>query len=486
MNILIISNSAPECFRFFNGLAERLVEDGHSVEIAVDCPYTRDSNRVDRLGLPVHEFSAFWRDFKENPLKVLAEYGDFPLNSALLVDFERADIFSIGVGRDTAYYQNLQACLLRYFERVLIASSIDVVVYENVSNTFAYYAWLVCQRLGIPYCGLIASRLPGRFAIVDDPHGEHRPFEKILVDIRSGLLTVPNEVRRWCTRYLEKLDETVPDYMYFNQLDESSLLKLYAKRSKLSRLKLAWKHRNDDHQYAFQVGHPLKLTWQMFWRSLRRRMRLRACNLLYREQVEGERFLLYPLHFHPESSTSVSAGTYLDEYEVIRNIAFSMPTGIVLYVKDHVSAFALPRLDFYRRLAALPNVRLISPFAATKRLIRDSVGVVTLTSTVGYEALLLNRRVFLYGSVFYEFHPNVVKVENPTEIFLLFRDYLDAPLPVGQDFQDDFVAAYYMGTYAGILNFFLNDEQTSALLNEVYPSLLMAFTDRALKAGRAG
>ena len=88
--------------------------------------------------------------------------------------------------------------------------------------------------------------------------------------------------------------------------------------------------------------------------------------------------------------------------------------------------------------------------------------------------------------MFYEFHPNVVKVENPTEIFLLFRDYLDAPLPVGQDFQDDFVAAYYMGTYAGILNFFLNDEQTSALLNEVYPSLLMAFTDRALKAGRAG
>lgn len=484
MKILVISNSAPEYFRFFNGLAERLKADGHAVEIAVDCPYTRDSNRVDTLGLSVHEFAAFWRDFKEDPAQVLAEYADQPLNAALLADFERAEAFSFGQGRDSAYYQQLQAALLRYFEQLLTGSRIDVVVYENVSNTFAHFAWLVCQRLGLPYCGLIASRMPGRFAVVDDPHGEHRRFERIVADIRAGQREVPPEVRQWCADYMAKLDETVPDYMHFNKLDELGLVKLYAKRSKLGRLKMAWKHRNDDHRLAFQVGNPLKLTWQMFLRSLRRRLRLRACNRLYEAPVAGERFLLYPLHFHPESSTSVAAGTYLDEYEVIRNIAFSLPAGTMLYVKDHVSAFALPTLDFYRRLAALPNVRLISPFAATKRLIRDSVGVVTLTSTVGYEALLLQRRVFLYGSVFYEFHPNVVKVEKPAGLFQLLRQHLDAPLPVGSDYHLDFVAAYHMGTHAGILNFFLDDEHTRILLDEVYPRLLSIFTERARAAGR--
>ncbi len=485
MNILILSNSAPDYFRFFNGLAGRLTADGHSVEIAVDCPYTRDSNRVDSLGLPVHEFAAFWAGFQEDPARVLAEYVDLPLNAALLADFERAEVFSFGDGRDTNYYQRLQAALLRFFEQLLTRSHIDLVVYENVSNTFAHFAWLVSQRRGVPYCGLIASRLPGRFSIVDDPNGEHHRYHNILDDIRGGRRAVPDEVRQWCTQYLARLDETVPDYMSFNKLDELGLVKLYAKRSKLARLKMAWKHRHDDHRLAFQVGNPLRLTWQMFWRSLRRRLRLRACNSLYEEPVAGERFLLYPLHFHPESSTSVAAGTYLDEYEVIRNIAFSLPAGTVLYVKDHISAFALPTLDFYRRLSALPNVRLISPFAATKQLIRDSVGVITLTSTVGYEALLLNRRVFLYGSVFYEFHPNVVKVENPAALFQLFRQHLDAPLPVGPDYHRDFVAAYHLGTYAGILNFFLDDASTQTLLDEVYPQLLSVFTERARAAGRA-
>lgn len=484
MRVLIISNSAPEYYRFFNGLAGRLTVDGHSVDIAVDCPYTRDSNRVDTLGLPVHEFAAFWRDFKEDPAKVLAEYAEQPLNAALLADFERAEVFSFGRGRDSAYYQHLQAALLRYFEQILSTSDIDVVVYENVSNTFAHFAWLVCQRRGVPYCGMVASRLPGRFAIMDDPHGEKHSYENILADIRAGRLEVPQEVRRWCDDYLAKLDETVPDYMRFNKLDELGLMQLYAKRSKMDRLKRAWKHRNDDHRLAFQVGNPLKLTWQMFLRSLRRQLRQRACSRHYQELVAGERFMLYPLHFHPESSTSVAAGTYLDEYEVIRNIAFSLPAGTMLYVKDHVSAFALPTLDFYRRLAALPNVRLISPFAATKRLIRDSVGVVTLTSTVGYEALLLNRRVFLYGSVFYEFHPNVVKVEKPAELFQLLRQHLDAPLPVGPDYHRDFVAAYHLGTHSGILNFFLDDEHTRTLLDEVYPRLLNIFVERARAAGR--
>jgi hypothetical protein len=484
MNILIISNSAPEYFRFFNGLAQRLSADGHRVEIAVDCPFTRDSNRVDTLGLPVHEFAAFWRDFNEDPELVFSSYADLPLNAALLTDFERAEAFSFGQDRDSSYYHQLQAALLRFFERLLISSHIDVVVYENVSNTFAHFAWLICQRLRRSYCGLIASRMPGRFAVVDDPYGEHKSFEQIVANIRNGLCEVAPDVQQLCADYITKLDQTVPDYMYFNKLDEVSLKNLYAKRSKLDRLKMAWKHRNDDHRLAFQVGNPLKLTWQNFLRSLRRRMRLSACNRMYEAPAEGERFLLYPLHFHPESSTALAAAAYLDEYEVIRNIAFNLPVGTTLYVKDHMSAFALPPLSFYRRLAALPNVRLISPFAATKRLIRDSVGVITLTSTVGYEALLLNRRVFLYGSVFYEFHPNVVKVEKPAELFQLLLKHLDAPLPVGSDYHRDFVAAYYLGTHAGILNFFLDDEHTQILLDDVYHRLLDIFSKRAQTAGR--
>src|SRR5690606_36008536 len=122
---------------------------------------------------------------------------------------------------------------------------------------------------------------------------------------------------------------------------------------------------------------------------------------LYENPPHTEKYILYPLHYHPEASTSVLAGTYLDELAVIKNISFSLPHGVKLYVKDHVSAYGYPSLEFYEKLKNLPNVRLLSPFENTKILIARSCAVITLTSTVGYEALLMGKRVFLYGRVFY-------------------------------------------------------------------------------------
>ena len=132
-------------------------------------------------------------------------------------------------------------------------------------------------------------------------------------------------------------------------------------------------------------------------------MKLPALNRMYDPVVQSDVFLLYPLHFHPESSTSILAGAYLNEYEVIRNIAFNLPQGITLYVKDHMAACGFQQLAFYRKLKDLPNVRLISYTADAKQLIRKSVGVITLTSTVGYEALLLGKRVFLFAPFFMNF-----------------------------------------------------------------------------------
>lgn len=486
MNVLILSNGAPGYYRFFNALARHLAGQGHGVEVAVDCPYSRAANRLDALGAPVHDFAAFFAGFDEDPARALADYADEPLNAALLSDVERAEVYGIGGARPEGYYRRLQAALLRYYERLFADRRIDAVLYENVSNAFAHFAWIVARRRGVAYCGLVGSRLPGRFAIVSDPLGEQALYAPILADIRAGKRAVDPAVRAWCRDYLDNLERIVPDYMKFNNLDNLDLAGRYVNRSKWDKLRLAWRHRGDDHDHAFQVGNPLRLSWRMVRRNLERRLRIGAIRRHYCEPVEGERFLLYPLHFHPESSTSILAGTYLDEYEVIRNIAFSLPPGMTLYVKDHVSAYGYPPRAFYRRLAALPNVRLISPFADTKALIRAARAVITLTSTVGYEALLLGRRVFLFGSVFYQEHPDVVRIGNPAELFDLLRRHLDAPTTADARFNEDFVAAYYLGTFEGVLNFSLGDEAAAALAERVAPQILPRMAELAAeaKAGR--
>ena len=213
------------------------------------------------------------------------------------------------------------------------------------------------------------------------------------------------------------------------------------------------------------------MSWNLFNRSLKRRFKVERIKAFYTPPSPHEKFILYPLHFHPESSTSILSGTYLDEFEVIRNIAFNLPQNLHLYVKDHISAFGLPSLDFYRKLSNLPNVRLIAPNAQTKNLIRNSEAVITLTSTVGYEALLLNKPVFLFGEVFYKNHKNVIKIQNPSKIF----EYLSAlhknreNTLENENYNLQFVSAYYLNTLPGSLNLMLSEDQAKNLANTIYP-----------------
>jgi hypothetical protein len=468
LNILILSNSAPGYHRFFNGLAKRLIGERHVVEFAVDSPYCRELNELDKTGCQIHDFGAFFSRARINH-RLLDEYRHFPLNAAILSDFERSSVYSIGAERTDDYYLRLQSALLEYFEGIFASSGIDVVLYETVSNAFAHFAWFVCQRRKCLYLGFAASRLPGRYVIIRDFLHEHLPYQSTLKQIRDGEILVPMETREWVADYLKNISKIVPDYMAYSRLDRLSLTEHYVKKGKLRQLRIILRHLGDDHIHAFQTGNPLELAYQMVRRKVLRKLKLKFFDQRYSKPEPDEQYLLYPLHYHPESSTSIHAGSYLDELEVVRNIAFSLPAGIRLYVKDHPSAYGNPPVSFYKKIAALPNVRVISPFEDTKRLIVNSLAVITLTSTAGYEALLLGKRVFLFGRVFYEFHPNVVRIENPAQLFELFTNLLYTPLVADQAYNLDFVTAYYMNTHLGVLNFFLNAEETEKLVNSVAP-----------------
>lgn len=472
-NVLFLSNGAPNYFVFFNQLAERLSNNGCLVHFAVDCLYTKDLNNLDQTVFPVHVFSSFFSEFEEDVGQVLLKYDDMPLNAALLSDFERAEIYKFGKNRDTTYYCRLQAALLIFFEKIINEYNIKFVVYENVSNAFAHFAWFVCQKLGVTYVGIGSSRLPGRFSIVDNPMHEHDLYMPLVESIRTGAYQVPPTVREWSRKYLDNLESIVPDYMKFNNLDKLDLINRYLNKEKLGKLKMIARHLEDSHVWSFQVGNPAFMAFQMVRRSVYRKLKWPLCKKYYSEEKEGEIFLLYPLHYHPESSTSIQAGAYLNEYEVIRNIAFSLPAGLILYVKDHVSAFAYPSLDFYKKLAKLPNVKLISPFANTKNLIRKCAAVITLTSTVGYEALMMNKRVFVYGDVFYKLHPNAVVVKNTSELFEILKFHISKDLNTGPDYNVDFVSAYYLKSFDGVLNLTMNSDETELLLDKVFPQIKM-------------
>ena len=121
---------------------------------------------------------------------------------------------------------------------------------------------------------------------------------------------------------------------------------------------------------------------------------------LYDELID-EDSVYYPLHFEPEIVTMLYSPVYNDQLWVIKQVAKSLPVGFTLYTKEHLAMFGFRTRAFYKELKKIPNLKLISPQVSSFTLIKKAKLIVTLTSTVGWEALLLKKPVITFGEIFY-------------------------------------------------------------------------------------
>jgi hypothetical protein len=478
MNVLLLIVTGPR-FDLFRALARKLVADGHSVLFAADCRFSIEFNRLETTGCGVVNFEEFFKNLDQAGWAggATTPYDCENLNGGLLSDYER-DMCYNRLADDPRHYVRLKEALVVFFERLLREKQIDVVIYEGISNAFAYFCNVVCQKHGIKYLGLQNARVPGRFVIVRERVGYIPGFAGAVNEILEGRRVVSDAIRVWAQSYLAEHVGTKPDYMQTNMLGMVSLRGRYLKREKFEKARLVLKHAFGSHLYSAWRGNPLYFSYRQVLRNVCRRVKHRALKRYYMPPQVDRPYLLYPLHFHPEASTSMLAGAYLNEYEVIRNIAFSLPERYMLFVKDHISACGYPSLKFYRGIAKLPNVCLLSATEDTKQLIRHSAAIITLSSTVGFEGLLMNKRVFLFGRVFYDFHPNVVKIRNPGELYTILKAGLEEPLKAGSLYNEAFLAGYMLQSEFGELKFWGCDSEMEEMAACVYPAIMKASEER--------
>jgi capsule polysaccharide export protein KpsC/LpsZ len=103
-------------------------------------------------------------------------------------------------------------------------------------------------------------------------------------------------------------------------------------------------------------------------------------------------------------------------------------------------------MGYYKRLKKIPNVKLIACNANTKELIEYAERVITLTSTVGFEALMMNKPVYVFGNVFYECHPNCRKIVFYEE---LYDKLCDLTVNNAKSLNRRFIYAYTKIAYPG-------------------------------------
>ncbi len=143
-----------------------------------------------------------------------------------------------------------------------------------------------------------------------------------------------------------------------------------------------------------------------------------------------KKYAYFPLSVQPEMSTNLWAPIFTNLFELIRQIAISLPGGTTLVVKEHPFMIGRRTKKYYEKLKSLPNVKLINPSVLTNDVINnEKCDLVTVVSgTSGFEAALLGKKVIQFSDTFYKVLPNVkilTDLTKFTEEYNKMKDYSD-------------------------------------------------------------
>jgi len=154
---------------------------------------------------------------------------------------------------------------------------------------------------------------------------------------------------------------------------------------------------------------------------------------LKREFDKNSKYVYYALHLQPERSTLHAAPFYVNQLEVITNIAKSLPIEYKLYVKEHPSQFHAEwrKISFYKYIMDLPNVELLHHDVPNDELIKHSSLVITITGTTGLEAACYNKpSIVLADTIFSSVLPSVYRLKSMEELPNAIRTSLDKKVQI--------------------------------------------------------
>lgn len=410
---------------------------------------------------------------------LLPKYGDAPPDLAWLQQRERELGVSIQrmisaerhllAGRTWEQIMRMAEVALREIAAAYDRIRPDFVFTEDISCFHSYAHYVLARERGIPFWCITSARLPGRLALYSEGMQHFETINAKYADYQKRGLT--EQQRSAAEAYVTEFRERPrrPSGMSTRAAAPG------IGRADLEILKLS------ATRYFGDRDDPTALKpWNVVTQRVRRMARIRGADLLgvFEQPKQGERYVLYPIHFQPEASTLVQGPMYVDQLGLLEDMARSLPIGYRLYVKEHLSNRGRRPLGFYKAIKRIPSVRLLGPDADTWTLIKQASAIAVITGTMGWEGLLYDKPVITFGDVFYNVVPSIYRAGEVAKDgwFALFQKALTAHVP-DREAVLAFVAALQERSYPG----FIGNPSSfpDALLDENVQNLVAALADSA-------
>lgn len=439
----------------FGPVALAMPQDIRCVHLAYDRPEAEKLAAMGIPGVPVFKqlLASHLKDVPPSPDRlaeierdiVQATNGAFGLNAAIQSDRALRDLpYEDCLRLADAYYS--------FWQHFLDEHGIDHVVHETVSLLFNFMAAVALARRGGSYLYCIMSQAePGTFRFM-----VMQGVELFSPDIRRALTLPPGSrgadgyTREDLRTFLHQFRSSIATFFggavtpsaAWHRLIASALRNVMRRRAGAGKL------------------HPLIDAIDCWWLQQNVAASKLRNLLAYRWTVrfddfdDRQTYWFYPLHLEPEAVVLYQAhGLYTNQVKLIENIAAQLPPGHLLYVKDHPHDIGYRDAVDYRRLNAVPNIRLLPASVPGKQIIRDAFGVITITGTAGFEAMLMRKPVVCFGRSFYTGYPGVRQIDHVRDLRATLAGLTSDSLP-DDDALLDFLEAYMASINPGMVSFF--------------------------------
>ncbi|WP_263841486.1 hypothetical protein [Salinibacter sp.] len=284
------------------------------------------------------------------------------------------------------------------------SGSVDIMWVEMNSAVYRVTR-RICQKNGIPALFYGRARMwGGRRGYLETENGF---MWKECRDIYDKLMEneIPSHIRQKCAHRIDDIRErkSQPNYHTAKDKGRKKLWRRINLRRFWKNLQYWWRCRKEPWEenprhLPSHVSSPLGQIRRFFqsWSS-EKIYRRAVC-----EDAKLDRpYAIYFLHVQPEVTVEAMSFEYQDQVATIRNLVAGLPADIPLYVKEHKPMVGRRTKRFYAELAHIPGVVLVDDSIHSHTLIRKANVVLTLTGTVGLEAMVYGVPTIALGQVFY-------------------------------------------------------------------------------------
>ena len=301
----------------------------------------------------------------------------------------------------------------RLFESILDKISLDYFITHDTYSQPHRLFYEMCRAKGIKILLMSPVRFGERWYISDETdkfESLENIHEENLDATLKPLEFLSKSKTEWVKDMALKIENSKKDYA------KAALNFLFSDNSNLQT------------HYTYYGRTKISVFFKMLFYEIRKKCRNNFMNKnLDKEFSEDVPFIYFPLHQEQESMLLIGAPFHLNQIDIIKNVAKSLPVGYKLVVKDHsvMNTRGWRSISECKEIMNLPNVILVNPYSDGEKLLKKCSLVISIKGSASIEAAFYMKPSILFRKTGLYKLPSMYKLKAIEELPNAIRKSLE-------------------------------------------------------------